>query len=339
MAIRWISRKTLERLMVLLLSELRRIKVVFLTNQKLVVYNDDFRYMWAPTYGIWPYNSYGFTGESEISPVGKTAVRDVGLNMRHYEVSIHFTLYNKVLKKIITDGVYEANADVKNYSSEADDIGRNVRQYMTQGILDRIIATTCPETYQVERVLYARGTNDKVDGFIQQGLELAAGGRWEHAASKWKNAILEDKNNALAFHNLGIYYEKKGELTKASEFFDQAEEKNYWKLIEQNRFQKTLEEFVPKLDLAQLQPRVISVRGGRWVSIAGKLGRKFKLRKNYPVVRVEQKINKPNFNNEGLVYTEVGRVQVIQKRGRLILAKIIEFVEDKGIQNGDIILL
>jgi len=308
-------------------------------NRKLVLLKEKSEYQWFPSFGNWPYKSYGFTGSSEVAPVTKAVIRDVGSSTRRYDISIKFALYNKVIKKVVYQDTYSARSSVTNYSGQSNDIGRKLRQSMTQGILDRIVMKICPKVKKVERNLYARGTDDKIDTMIQAGIELAEDGRWQPAATKWRNAILEDKSNALAHHNLGVFYEKHGDIPKAAEYFDKAEGKNYWKIIEKNRYETTIDEFVPRIEMDKLQPRIITVSGGKWLTIIGGPSKKFKKGKTYPLFRSVRHSPKPKFVAEGIDLVEVGRIKVVKRNGSVVLARIKEFIEDERVEIGDVVLL
>jgi Flp pilus assembly protein TadD len=55
---------------------------------------------------------------------------------------------------------------------------------------------------------YRRMSKPASAGYFDQGLKLARLGRWEEAASAYKNAFTADPSNAEALTNLGfVYYE------------------------------------------------------------------------------------------------------------------------------------
>ena len=87
------------------------------------------------------------------------------------------------------------------------------------------------------------------------GTKLAMDDLWDEAAEKWKDQLTEDPANFACLKNLGIYYEKKGEMKEAIRYYKKAKElkaddKELTLIIAQvkntNLLEKPLESIDPK---------------------------------------------------------------------------------------------
>jgi Flp pilus assembly protein TadD len=57
---------------------------------------------------------------------------------------------------------------------------------------------------------------------VSFGIQVAERGLWREAIYRWQRAIEIDPTYAAAFNNLGIGYEREGELDKAREAYEKA---------------------------------------------------------------------------------------------------------------------
>lgn len=57
---------------------------------------------------------------------------------------------------------------------------------------------------------------------VRFGVQAAEGGLWDEALFRWKKALAENPNDAAAYNNLGVAYERKGQWQEAEKAYLQA---------------------------------------------------------------------------------------------------------------------
>lgn len=305
-------------------------------NTMLNSYHSTGSFNWTPGHGHWEMGSFGLSPQAELAPNFTLTKIKVGTHTWDYVTSLKYMLYNKILKKPAQQGSLKFKVRLTSYSSRSNKYSSFVRQLMTQSLLDQVAFNTCTSLATVQRTLYARGTSDKVDELLQHGLELVEEGRWDSAADKWKNALLEDPNNALTHHNLGVYYEYKGYTNLSAEHFKKVNKRKYRKLIKPRRYPQIISEQLPKDAVEIYQPRVFTVSNGRWVRIVGGNHKLFRTGQSYPVFKVKNIHTKNSVS--GIEATETGSISIVGKQKNFILAEIKEQLAGSPIEMGHIIL-
>ena len=261
-------------------------------------------------------------------------------NERRTNISVNarFALFNAKTDKLIFDKLSTLNTELSNYSQNPKLSPKVVSGQLLQQMMNKIVRSTCTKMRQVERQLIAIGDSSKVEKLVDEGVDLASDDNWEAAAEKWQNAILSSPNDAPAHHNLGIYYERSGNIPKSIEEFDRSRSGKHAHLLPKNQFDNVLFQFRPKDQPSKQRPKIFSVSNSHWVAVIG--GRKpLKIRKVYPIYRTLQPTLGDKKNTIKVI--EVGKVRIEKKeKGRLKLyyGRIMEFPADKNIQAGDTLL-
>jgi len=80
------------------------------------------------------------------------------------------------------------------------------RSFVLLFLLSSVLVTTgCAPSMQINQVRF--------------GIKAAESNLWDEALFRWKKALAENPNNAAAYNNLGVAYERKGLLKEAEEAY------------------------------------------------------------------------------------------------------------------------
>lgn len=298
--------------------------------------NDSQHYTWMDSYGNASLPTQRLYAGEAISPKITYEVKSKPEKDVQVEMTIRAVLYNKRSNEIVFDQVTSLSSKFSFYEEGKFNRPKKLVKDLAEQLLQRVARKSCPRLARVERQLISQNEDGRVHSLTEKGIDSANAGRWERAADYWKKAILVDKKHAPALHNLGVYYERLGDIPRAMEEFGKAKNAGLPKEVEAIQFDESLELFRPAIDSWQPSPTILSVSGANWVLIQNLDSRKYEVGKSYPVYRSELLLRDKNVLGTNLFQT--GKVRIVKKESDIVLARIEEFVEDYQINPGDILV-
>ena len=148
--------------------------------------------------------------------------------------------------------------------------------------------------------------------------------------------LLKDKKNALAHHNLGVYYEFIGDPIKALPHYKKEGKGKWAKLVLKPRLQTFLDEYQLPNFRKEFLPQIAFISAGNWVYVYGN-GNKLNLNKKYSIYRIEMNRNDDQ-DVTGTHLREVGQIRVVREKGGFYIGRIRQSVVDYPILPGDYII-
>ncbi len=169
-------------------------------------------------------NVFGQEAEVEIQ---RTIVKEVPYVMRHGNIIVDFNIVNlKTKQRIFADEVSEEYKEKFGGENEYRSyLGSKMSQLPSQnrtmeGLADKLASRIVAKifTTEITRVVeFDNGSNKYAMGIggnkkVKEGIKCAKNGEWEKGIEIWKDVLNTEPENSAAFYNLGIAYEKIGDL-------------------------------------------------------------------------------------------------------------------------------
>ncbi len=169
-------------------------------------------------------NVFGQEAEVEIQ---RTVIKEVPYVMRQANIIVDFSIVNlKTKQRIFTDKVSEEYKEKFGGENEYRSyLEKRMSQLPSQNqtleelsdkVASRIVAKIF--TTEITRVVeFDNGSNKYAMGMggnkkVKEGIKCAKNGEWEKGIEIWKDVLNTEPENSAAFYNLGIAYEKIGDL-------------------------------------------------------------------------------------------------------------------------------
>jgi curli biogenesis system outer membrane secretion channel CsgG len=160
----------------------------------------------------------------------------------------------------------------------------------------------------------------------KQGVHYAKLGLWDAAAGEWQKAIEKDPQDAWAHNNLGITYEKQGEINKAKREYQKASELN----PAEKRYKEYLQDLASAHDkaygeyLATGSFKMIIRRKGDVVYID--LGKKHEVEAGEVFIVYREVAVKHPVTNEviGSEEERIGKIKVVNSLDQMSTAEVIK---------------
>jgi tetratricopeptide (TPR) repeat protein len=301
---------------------------------KIVGLREGVDHQWFQSFGYTARPLSSLFGSDEIAP--KVSFITKNIPIRKFEKTLvwRFVLYNKTKDALIIDRRVKMSVALDSYSSKPKITDKVIEAALGKEMMEHIAGFVCPKIAQADRTLLANSSDHKADQLVDNGIDLAGDNRWEAAANQWKKAVLIDKRNAWAYHNLGIYYEKYGNIPAAMEEFSKAKKSGISE-YQPKLYDQAINIYRPKITLPTNDMRVYGVGNAHWLLLHGGEQTNFKIGQEYPVYRIQRIGEGPEYNFYGIRLVEVGKVQLVKQEAPFILARITQFLEPYGIQAGD----
>ncbi len=169
-------------------------------------------------------NVFGQEAEVEIQ---RTVIKEVPYVMRQANIIVDFSIVNlKTKQRIFTDKVSEEYKEkfggeneyrsyLENRMSQLPSQNQTLEE-LSDKVASRIVAKIF--TTEITRVVeFDNGSNKYEMGMggnkkVKEGIKCAKNGEWEKGIEIWKDVLNTEPENSAAFYNLGIAYEKIGDL-------------------------------------------------------------------------------------------------------------------------------
>ena len=279
----------------------------------------------------------GSLRERQIAPATKIRRKTAGVVGRESSVTLRYVLYNTVLKKVAVSGELKGAGIVHNYSKKPAINGGRLHLQVIQTMVDEIHAHSCPGRGTVTRTLYGSDEDSQTGRLLNAGIENVDDGRWESAAKKWRSVLTTDKHNALARHNLGVFYEQKGMPARAASEYRKANRGKGAKQIENRRYADILNRQFPGSEVRALRPMVLASDDSHWIRLHRPPWMRLQVGKTYPLYRSRPIYDGKNPRSIGSEFREVGLVRIVSGGRNQWLARPVNFLLPDGINPGDYI--
>jgi tetratricopeptide (TPR) repeat protein len=298
------------------------------------------RYDWFDSFGTTADLSSQAYSFEEIAKKPQYRARDVKVTLERQRYGVRYALYNIKKDKIVFDKSTSLQATVSNYSKTPTFSGPQVAKILNEHMIAKIARNACPKIGTARRDLLADSGATKADAMVRKGIELAVEEKWERAAEKWQNAILLNKNHGFAHHNLGIFYERTGNVPKAIEEFQRAKKSGIDESLSEDVFEDSIDQFRPEVGLAELNPQILTVTSSNLVKIIGGKASDLKVGKTYSIYR-SKPLYSSKYEPQGIHLVEVGKVHVEkleQQSPPHYLGRVVEFLKPYTIAGGDVVV-
>ncbi len=295
---------------------------------------------WFPSFGIPALGTLGFPKRPEVAPKWTLRRRDTYVRSEKIQYIVRFVMYNRVAGKIIHDRIVTNTSTLLNYSRKPSLRKPKFTELVQRSVIDEVLFYACPAKELVTRRLYYVKDPDANSQQVNEGVDLAEQNRWSLAATKWNNVLVKDKKNVTAHHNLGIHYEKNGEIFQALDHFKQSRPSKTLKpdkLAPENVYDELRSKYQPRIDGLTIYPQVTFVTGGNWAFVRADVS-EMREAGSYSLYRFEPVVNSETSRTTGLSIREVGVFKVSTASDRYYSGRIKEFLIDYPVRPGDFVI-
>jgi tetratricopeptide (TPR) repeat protein len=322
----------------IVLMEVIKNKVTTTTSKIDVIKSKDLiDHKWFDSYGVAVHPVHNIYGSEEIAPKMIHSKQRARQKITKFDIGVRFIIFNKRKNVIIVDKTTHIGARLATYSKAPAIRIKEIQSILIKNLMERVARNACPNIGTVERTLYAAGDKSKSNVLVENGIDAASDGEWEKSADYWRKAILVDKKNPFAYHNLGVFYEQSGNVPQAMEEFKKSRKSRRVKEFKLKQYDISLDLFRPRFAPKELEPRVYGISGANWVSIYGDEKNKLKIGRTYSLFR-SKRIQNSKFRVDGVSLIEMGRVKIIKADPPFMLGRVSQFI-NKGIETGDVVIV
>lgn len=156
-------------------------------------------------------------GQKVKKEVMKTVIKPVRYVIRQASMTADFKVFDLKTKRIlatekVTETFNEKFGGVNEHSSSDKKLNqlpskRQTINELSSKIATRFMAKISPTRF-VTKVAFA-GDKNKM---VKKGIKYAKEGAWEEAKEIWEDVTKAEPSNAAAYYNLGVVYERYGDL-------------------------------------------------------------------------------------------------------------------------------
>ncbi|MBC7532483.1 MAG: hypothetical protein H7318_12990 [Oligoflexus sp.] len=291
---------------------------------------DQATYDWFPSFGVPRFGTMGFANRMEIAPEVKKRRRTPMVRTNRLQQVYRMSLYNKSSGKMVLDRV---GKNISAFSSFSKDPGFKQPQFealVRSSLLQDISFYSCPPSEPVVRHLYSAGTNSTTSRSIDEGISSAKDDDWTDAAARWNEVLASDPKNALAHHNIAVFYERQGDLTEALKHYRLGFRD---KRIQEDSFGDIIGRFLPQDE--GMESLVAQVTGGNWIFVDVPEGER---RTKASAYRVTPIIDPDSSRVIGQTLKEIAILRFVSSQETRRAARVREYLLDSPIRAGDIVV-
>ncbi|SMF77914.1 hypothetical protein [Pseudobacteriovorax antillogorgiicola] len=291
---------------------------------------------WFVNYGIPAKPELGYSNQFEMAPKRKIGRKSIYIRYADYEYKIRYALYNRVTGKVAVEGIADTASTLSVFSAKPAVARKDVQDVIIASLRNRIIDKVC-ERQQYKEFLYYFPSNTPAGLLINEGVDLAKQNRWKLAATKWENALAKESKNAVAHHNLGVYYEYIGDPIQAYPHYRREGRGKWASIVLQPRLERFLDEYQTPDFKKSFLPQIAFISAGNWVYIYAN-NNKLGINKKYPIFRVEMNRSETEQAVVGTHLREVGSIRVIREKNGFYVGRVRLSVVDYPILPGDFVI-
>ncbi|MBC7661841.1 MAG: tetratricopeptide repeat protein [Chitinophagaceae bacterium] len=287
-------------------------------------------YDWFPAFGVPLNGTMGFATGMEIAPEVKKRRRTPLIRTSRTQQVYRMSLYNKSTGKIVFDRIGKNTSSLSVFSKDPAFKKAQFDTLVRGSLLQDVAFYSCPPSAAVVRHLYPSTANSNAARTIGEGIASADAGDWDAAATKWNAVLANDPKNTLAHHNIGVFYERNGDVMEALKHYRLGVRD---RRITEDAFGEIIGNYLPQ-DSA-MEAMVAQVTGGNWIFVDVPEGEK---RTRGSVYRATPIIDPDSSRVIGQTLKEIATVRVVSTQETRRAARIREYLLDSPIRAGDIVV-
>lgn len=291
---------------------------------------DQATYDWYPSFGVPRLGTYGFADRLEIAPDVRKRKRTPTIRTSRYSQVYRMSFYHKPSGKIILDRV---GKNISSLSTFSKDPGLKLPAFeasIRASVLTDIAFYACPPSETVVRRIYSPTGDGAVARLVRDGFEAGSRGDWEDASKKWNDAIQKDAKNGLAHHNLGVYYERLGDIPSALPHYRIGFRD---RRVQEDAFGDIVGKFLPAEE--SMEASVAHVTGGQWIFVDVPEGEK---RTRASVFRSTPIIDPDSSRPMGQSLREIAILRFVTSQETRRAARVREYLLDSPVRPGDMVV-
>ncbi|RZA25296.1 MAG: hypothetical protein EOP10_07300 [Proteobacteria bacterium] len=287
-------------------------------------------YDWYPSFGVPRLGTLGFADRLEIGPEVKKRKRSPSVKTSRYTQVYRMSFYHKPSNKIILDRVAKNIASLSLFSKDSGLSKTRFEEQIRDSVLTDIGFYACPPSTPTVRHIYYNPSPSTSAQAVSDGFESANKEDWESAAQKWNDVIAKEPKNALAHHNLGVYYERLGDIPSALPHYRIGFRD---KRVQEDAFGDIVGRFLPASE--PMEATVVHVTGGSWIFVDVPAGEK---RTRASVFRVTPIIDPDSSRVTGQTLKEIALLRFVTSQETRRAARVREYLLDSPVRPGDLVV-
>lgn len=291
---------------------------------------DQATYDWYPSFGVPRLGTYGFADRLEIGPDVKKRRRSPTIKTNRYTQVYRMSLYHKPSGKIILDRVGKNISSLSTFSKDPGLSKTAFENSIRGSVLTDIGFYACPPSEDITRHIYAPTAQNASAQTVREGFEAAAKGDWQNASQKWNEVIAKEPKNGLAHHNLGVYYERQGDIPEALPHYRLGFRD---KRVQEDAFGDIVGKFLPSDE--PMEANIVHVTGGNWIFVDVPEGER---RTRASVFRTTPIIDPDNSRVAGQTFKEIAILRFVTSQESRRAARVREYLLDNPVRPGDMVV-
>lgn len=291
---------------------------------------DQATYDWYPSFGVPRQGTFGFADRLEIGPDVKIRRRSPMVKTNRYTQVYRMSLYHKPSNKIILDRVGKNISSLSVFSKNPGITKAMFESSIRSSVFTDIGFYACPPSETVTRHIYSPTTQNQTAQIVRDGYEAASRGDWQLASQKWNDAVAKEPKNALAHHNLGVYYERIGDIPSALPHYRIGFRD---KRVAEDAFGSLVGRFLPADE--PMEASIAHVTGGNWIFVDVPAGEK---RTRASVFRATPIIDPDSSRISGQNLKEIAILRFVTSQETRRAARVREYLLDSPVRPGDMVV-
>lgn len=292
-------------------------------------YFDQPKHEWVPSFGIPRVGVAGVPDLMELAPDTKARLRKAKEKTLKVQKVLRIYLYNSNLHKVVVDRVSNNRSTLASFSRRPGLRKAGFQKMIDRNILSEIVFSACPIQGDMVRRVHRAPDTVKEAATINAGVDLTETD-WSAAAGKWTDALENDPKNVYAHHNLGVAFEREGDVLEALKHYRQVRKRFG------DAYSDLLTQFIPQEEDFNLYPQVSFITGGNWVFVSSQNVAIQPI--NASVFRMTTVVDSQTQKPIGLNLREIGTLRFVADGEDYRLARIREFLADTPVKAGDAII-
>ncbi len=275
----------------------------------------------------------------EPNPQRRYKRRETLVRSEKTQFVVRLVVYNKLKGAVIHDRLLSSQSSLYNYSRKAGIKKNTFLKTVEKSLVKEAMFHACPSRDTVTRKLYyGKDPADPSTPAINEGIELAMDDRWTLAAAKWTNVLIKAPKQPFALHNLGVHFERQGELLKALGQYREASMSRQATMLDSIVYDEILRNYQPPLGSQPLYPQVAFVNGDGWIYIRAE-SIKIPKKRTFSVYRIDAALTPDQLHSQGLNLREIGVIRLQSAFNGYYTGRMRDQLVDFPVRAGDFLIV
>lgn len=162
---------------------------------------------------------YGLIGDKEVAPDFEASGETKDFKTDRSIFKVTYLFFDKRAGKVLFQDSFSTYIENSFYSKKPALKAEYLEEIVYDQYLSQITNMICKKDEEVERNLYYMAGETPTANKMNEGVDYALDGMWEKAVNNFRGILKKDERNALALHNLGVYFELIGASDKAADYY------------------------------------------------------------------------------------------------------------------------